>query len=215
MHYFFVGASLQYHTTKVTHFFFKNRIGANQYRLPMIPKLWLLFLPTLVAPMAEDSRTAVKSPLLRGLKNDREIPSQLPAHPGSSHHSTYQGCLSYSSFELSKRWTFRGQPPDCSWIHTTDNDHAGSSDKGGSTGNREGNTVNEGSGGDGGSSNGSGGYENGGSDGISSNDVESSENGGSGGSSTNGGASNGGNQQNNNDFVISEDPPKGTMTTTP
>lgn len=92
--------------------------------------------------------TTATSPLLRG--HHYYTPRYLGPHPNSGHHSTYQGCLGYSDSELSQSWSFSGQAPSCSWVHTGDS--SSSSSSGGSS-----------SGSSGGSGSGSGGGSSGGS----------------------------------------------------
>lgn len=139
----------------------------------MFPKLLLVSTLTLVATALADDSQIVHSSLLRGSK-DRELPHGQHPHPSGSHHSAYQGCLSYSTYELSRIWTFPGQAPDCSWTHTGNGGTGGSSGGAGS-----------GSSGESGEGSSSGGGGNG-----------SGGNGDSGGSGSSGGGGGGGNGQN-------------------
>jgi hypothetical protein len=172
----------------------------------MFQKLLLVSLSAFVTPaLVEESQKVVTSSSLRGLKNDETL-LDFPPHPGRSHHSSYQGCVSYSKNELSTKWTFRGQPPNCSWIHAGYYVSAGSNNTGEITGNEEGSTGNEGS--DGGSSNGGGSKGHEGIEDSSFNDGGNSENGGGAEVSTNDDAANGEKQQNDDFFVPNEDAPQ-------
>ena len=105
------------------------------------------------------------SPFLRG--HHHYSPRNLIPRPNDGHHSSYTGCLGLSNSELSQSWSFQGQPPSCSWVHTDNGNDSGASgsSSGGSSGSGSGssgsgNSSSEGSGGGGsGSSSGGNGYE--------------------------------------------------------
>lgn len=143
---------------------------------------------------AGEFRTDTSSPLQRmtGLQTARHLHHPHPSSTSSP--SSYQGCLSYSSDELSAKWTFTGQAPACSWTHTGSSDGGSSysTNSGGSGGG--GNSNGSGSGGGGGNSNGSGS----GSGGVESSTGNSGSSGGNGNSGS-GNNGNSGSQNANGD----------------
>lgn len=50
-----------------------------------------------------------------------------PPHPhhGGGHHSSYLGCLGYTSEELQESWSFYGAAPDCSYTRPDDGSGGG------------------------------------------------------------------------------------------
>ncbi|KAG7364132.1 hypothetical protein IV203_037334 [Nitzschia inconspicua] len=154
----------------------------------MIGKISLVVM--IAGPALAGESHMVADTLLRG-STDRKVSRSLLHPPKNDHHSSYLGCLSYSSDELSTKWTFSGQAANCSWTHTGSNN--GGSDGGGGSNGGSGSSGNNGgsSNGDSGSSGNSGGSSNGGSgSGGSGSSNGGSGSGGSG--SSNGGSGSGG-----------------------
>jgi hypothetical protein len=99
--------------------------------LTMLKRLtvFVILSPTLWAVSSISDNTSSPS-LLRG--HHHYNPRKLIPHqstkppPRSNHHSTYQGCLAYSTSELEQSWSFAGDAPPCSWIHLGGNSATGS-----------------------------------------------------------------------------------------
>ena len=112
----------------------------------------------------------------------------------SSHHSSYLGCLGYSSNALKKRWIFNSEPPACSYKHHGSGGSSGGGSSGGSSsGGSSGGSSSGGSSGGSSSGGSSGGSSSGGSSGGSSSggSAGGSSSGGSSGGSSSGGSSSG------------------------
>jgi hypothetical protein len=132
-----------------------------------LPSVGLAFMTMVWVAIAETGYNSV-SPLLRG-SNQRITSRSLSPHPSSGHPpKKHQGCLVYSDYELSKRWTFPSQAANCSWIHVE-----GNTDSNGDY--SEANGVN--GGGEGGSANNGDGDNDSGSDGDSSDGTSGGGNG--------------------------------------
>jgi hypothetical protein len=115
---------------------------------------------------------------LRQGRHHYDPPPVIP-HPSSGHsQSSYQGCLAYSASELAQRWSFPGQAPSCSWVHTESNSSSGGSGGSDASGGSPGRGTSNGSSGGSGTG-GNGGYSgsNGGNDGGNGNENTGKEEG--------------------------------------
>jgi hypothetical protein len=187
----------------------------------MLLKMHTLYTLSMIFGLAtaEESRTDRNVSFLRS-SWDGLISRGLLPHPSKGHASSYQGCLSYSSYELSTKWTFAGQAPDCSWIHTGNGNggSSGNSNGGGGGGSGTG-AGNQGSGssGNGGSSAGNNDGSNGNGDNSESNGngADDSQTGDDDSNGGDGGGSNNGNQQDDEVVVSNEDVSEGDSTYDP
>lgn len=138
------------------------------------------------------------SPVLRGSKDGNDARILVPHPTSDSQPSTYQGCLSYSQYQLKQMWTFPGQAPDCSWYNYDTGSGGSGSSGGSSSGGSNGGSSNGGSSSSGGSSGSSGGSSSGGS----SNGSGSSGGGGDGSSNSGGNGGSGNDAEQNYEDVV-------------